>query len=147
MSGVLGASGDRVASLEERIARADRVVVAVARSVIAEWRQNRHGDRLIVSRILLEVDETLKGGVGRMVWLDVDGGTLDGLTLRVSSLPMVHPGDRAVFFLDHVQGNVHTPHRRGQGILMLDDRNVVRGSTVGLDEIRTKARRVGGQGQ
>jgi hypothetical protein len=39
----------QVATLDERVAGAQRVVVATARSVVPEWRENSHGDRLIVS--------------------------------------------------------------------------------------------------
>ena len=132
------------ASLDERIAGADRVVVATPRSVQARWEQNEHGDRLIVSRFLLEVSETLKGGPVKAMWLDLEGGTLDGLTLRVSSLPMLQPGERAVFFLEAGRGNAFQPHLRGQGILRLDEQDRVRGTSLPLNEIRARAR---GQGR
>ena len=50
-------------SLEERVSGADSVVVATARAVTAAWRENEHGDRLIVSRVLLEVDETIRTAI------------------------------------------------------------------------------------
>ena len=53
--------------------------------------------------------------------LDLEGGTLDGFTLRVSSLPTLVPGERAVFFLDGGNGGYHA-HLKGQGILKLDER-------------------------
>jgi hypothetical protein len=53
-----------------------------------------------VSRLQLQVDETLKGVPQPAVWVDMEGGTLDGLTLTVSSLPLIQPGERAVFFLE-----------------------------------------------
>jgi hypothetical protein len=115
-------------------------VVATARSITASWRENEHGDRLIVSRVQLEVNETLKGAGKRTVWLDVDGGTLDGYTLRVSGLHMPEVGERAVYLLDRGDNDVHVPHLRGLGILPLDDSDVVRGSNVHLNEIRTRVR-------
>lgn len=142
-SGTLAAADNRSASVEELLKGAEKVVVATARSVNARWEQNSHGDRLIVSRILLEIDEKFKGEAGRAVWLDLDGGTLDGLTLSVSSLPSLRPGERAVFFLNAVDGDVHTPHMRGRGILLLNERNVIQGSSLHLDEIRAKARSLG----
>ena len=39
------------ATLEYRISGAESVVVATARSVTASWRENEHGDRIIVSRV------------------------------------------------------------------------------------------------
>lgn len=50
----------RIASLEQRFTGAERVVVAEARTVSGGWRQNVYGDRIIVTRVLLTVDETSK---------------------------------------------------------------------------------------
>lgn len=130
-------------SLEERVSGADSVVVATARTVTAAWRENEHGDRLIVSRVLLEVDETMKGGGARSMWLEVDGGTLDGYTLKVSGLHMPQIGERAVYILDAAEGNVRKPHMRGLGILPLDDQDVIRGTAVHLSDIRTRVRNQG----
>jgi hypothetical protein len=141
-SAVVGAaSNGRIATLDERIAGAQRVVVASARSIDAGWRENTYGDRVIVSRVLLDVEETLKGSAtSNAIWMDLEGGTLDGFTLRVSDLPDLRPGERAVFFLDQGENGVATPHLRGQGILKLGRDNVVTGSSLRLDAIRTLAR-------
>jgi len=74
------------------------------------------------------------------VWLDLEGGTLGGLTLRVSSLPELKPGERAVFFLDSLTTGSHVPHGRGLGILKLDGTNHVQGSSLSLEDIRRSAR-------
>jgi hypothetical protein len=68
--------------------------------------------------------------------LELEGGTLDGLTMRVSSLPSLQPGERAVFFLDPGSNGAHRPHRKSLGILKLDRENVVRGSSLHLEDIR-----------
>jgi hypothetical protein len=133
----------QIATLEQRATGAERVVVATVRQTAPEWRENEFGDRLIVSRIQLQVDEALKGGADSTMWLEMEGGTLDGFTLRVSSLPMLEPGNRAVFFLDAADRGVYRPHLRGQGILFLDDHNIVRGSSLPLTEIRTVVRGLG----
>jgi hypothetical protein len=135
-----GIADAQIATLDERVAGAETIVVATARAVTAEWRENQHGDRLIVSRVQLDVEETMKGAADRTMWMEMEGGTIDGLTLQVSSLPLVVGGERAVFFLDRGPGTLRVPHLKGQGILFLDDRNVVRGSSLRLDEIRTHAR-------
>src|SRR5690242_8709225 len=91
------AASGRIATLDERIEGSQKVVVAHARSVNATWKENEHGDRIIVSHVLLDVEETLKGSAAaNAIWMDVEGGTLDGFTLRVSDLPTVEPGERAV---------------------------------------------------
>jgi hypothetical protein len=143
-AGVAPAASAQSATLEARVSGADTVVVAAARSVSASWRENEHGDRIIVSRFLLDVSESLKGVPARTMWVDVDGGTLDGFTLRVSGLHLPEVGERAVFILDPGDGGVRTLHRRGLGILPLDDRDNVRGTAINLSEIRTRVR---GQGR
>jgi hypothetical protein len=133
-------AGGQLPTVEQRSSGADHVVVATARRVTAEWRQNDYGDRIIVSKVLLEVEETLKGGGLSSAVLEVDGGTLDGLTLRVSGLHVPEIGERAVVFMDAAEGGVQVPHLRGLGILPLDADDVVHGSTMRLDEIRTRVR-------
>ena len=132
------AADGRPVPLDQRVQGSEVVVVATARSVTASWRENASGDRLIVSRYVLQVHETLKGRPAQAASLDLDGGTLDGFTLRVSSLPVLEPGERAVFFLNPGNG-AYQAHLRGQGILKLDDKDVVRGSSLTLDEIRRVA--------
>ena len=136
----VGSSG-RSVPLPERLHGADRVVVAMASSVTAEWRQNQYGDRLIVSRVVLEVEEALKGSAEARVFMELEGGTLDGLTLRVSDLPQVHAGERGVFLLDRA-GSTHVPHERGLGILKLDpaDRERLQGIGLRLADVRRMAR-------
>ena len=127
----------RVATLEQRFTGAERVVVAAASAVSAGWRQTVYGDRIIVTRVLLNVDETFKGAAAEQLWLEIEGGTVDGVTLEVSSVPLMHAGERAVFFLDAAEGNLHRPFLKGQGILKLDKDELVRGSTLHLNQIRS----------
>jgi len=125
--------------LDERIHGAGAVVVATPSSVTASWNENASGDRLIVSRFVLHVEETLKGSVGPDVALDLEGGTLDGFTMRVSSLPTLAPGERGVFFLDRAANGAFHAHLKGQGILKLDNQDIVKGSSLSLGEIRRVA--------
>ena len=138
-TGVL-ASGDRPVDIPERARGAQRVVVARVTSTTPEWRTNAFGDRLIVTEVSLDVEETLKGTPASLLFLDLEGGTLDGVTLRVSSLPQLNPGERAVFFLDGTPSVSHVPHLKGQGILKLDANNQVRGSSLRLDDVRRLVR-------
>ena len=135
-------SHGRAVPLAERVQGAQRVVVATARTVTPRWQQNEHGDRLIVSRVQLRVEETLKGAPANDVAMDIVGGTLDGYTLRVSGQAVVAPGDRAVFFLDADQPNTFVPHLRGEGVLHLDADDVVKGTSLKLSDIRSAARAV-----
>jgi hypothetical protein len=68
--------------------------------------------------------------------LDVEGGTVNGLTMRVSDLPSVSVGDRGVFFVTRSKAGANVPHLRHLGIVKLDASNLVRGTTVTLDDIK-----------
>lgn len=128
--------------IPDRIRGAERVVVAQVARLDARYERNRFGDELIVSRVLLRVHETLKGTPAPTLSLSLEGGTVDDVTMRVSDLPGLEPGERAVFFLDRGQAGLHVPHLRGQGILKLDDMDRVEGASLTLDAIRVMAGRV-----
>lgn len=140
----LSAAQSPVVSITERMRGASTVVVARVESVAGQWMENEQGDRVIVSKVLLRVEEALKGTPAQVEWLDLEGGSVDGITLQVSSLPVLHTGERAVFFLDRAtNGPQWRPHLRGLGILKLDDRDTVGGGAISLDDIRGVARQSG----
>ena len=122
--------------LVERARGANQIVVGRVATVNAAWHVNEFGDRLIVSTLHVVVDETLKGTQQSAVDVDVEGGTLDGLTLHVSDQESFVPGDRAVFYLVRDARGRNVPHLRGQGTLRLDSTNRVPRSSLTLDEIR-----------
>ena len=134
------AESRRPVSIPERFRTADSAVVARITQVNAAYERNEWGDELIVSHTVLAVEEALKGAPGNAVSFDVEGGTVGEMTLRVSDMPEVKVGDRGVFFLKRGRSSAHVPHLRGQGILLLDDSNRVRGANLTLDEIRGMAR-------
>jgi hypothetical protein len=136
-SGAAAAAAQDVARpLAERARGAERVVVGRVAAVDPQWRVNEFGDRLIVSVARVAVEQTLKGQSQSTVDVEVEGGTIGGLTLRVSDLAPVAPGDRAVFYLERSRRGALVPHLRGQGMLKLDPSNRVPGSSLTLDEIR-----------
>ena len=129
----------------ERARDAEHVVVGRVTSVVPAWRTNDFGDRLIVSTVHVVVEETLKGAAQPSVDVEVEGGTLGTLTLRVSDLEEFAPGDRAVFYLERNRRGAMVPHRRGLGLQRLDVRNRARDNGASLDDIRRDVRaRVGG---
>jgi hypothetical protein len=89
-----------------------------------------------VSIVSVAVDETLKGPPQPSIQVEVEGGTIDDVTLRVSDLASFVPGDRAVFYLTRSPRGVFVPHLRGQGLLKLDRQDQVPGSSLTLAEIR-----------
>ncbi|HVH26482.1 MAG TPA: hypothetical protein VM818_06980 [Vicinamibacterales bacterium] len=129
-------SQEVVAPLADRARGAERIVVGRVSSVAPVWRVNDFGDRLIVSIVSVAVDETLKGPPQPSVQVEVEGGTIGDVTLRVSDLASFVPGDRAVFYLSRSPRGVFVPHLRGQGLLKLDRQDRVPGSSLTLDEIR-----------
>ncbi len=128
--------------LQARARGAEKVVVGRVASVAAAWQVNDFGDRLIVSVVRVTVDETLKGQTQQAVDVEVEGGTIGNLTLRVSDLTTFRPGERAVFYLTRSRRGTLVPYMRGQGLLKLDGANRVAGSNTTLDQIRASAKPV-----
>ena len=128
--------------LAERARGAERVVVGRVTAVNPAWRTNEFGDRLIVSVVTVAVDETLRGPTAAAVDVEVEGGTIGDVTLHVSDLEPVSPGDRAVFYLARSRRGAFVPHLRGQGVLKLDRSDRVRDSAVTLADVRRETGRV-----
>lgn len=122
--------------LADRASGAEHVVIGRVTAVDPQWQVNDFGDRLIVSVVGVAVSETLKGGTGRTVEVDIEGGSIGDLTLHVSDQVTMQPGDRAVFYLERSPRGRIVPHLRGQGVIKLDAAGRVPGSSLTLDVIR-----------
>jgi hypothetical protein len=129
----------------ERARGAEQVVVGHVSGITPQWRDNDFGDRLIVSVVHVVVEETLKGSPPPALDVEVEGGTIGSLTLRVSDLDPLVQGDRAVFYLQHNRRGGLIPHLRGLGLQKLDATNHVRGTNVTLDQVRRDVRAGGGR--
>jgi hypothetical protein len=123
-------------ALTERARGAERVVVGRVSSVDPQWQVNEFGDRLIVSTVRISVEEALKGDAPATFGIEIEGGTIGGVTLHVSDLTTFVPGERGVFYLRRNGRGAFVPHLRGQGLLKLDASNRVPGSSLTLAEIR-----------
>jgi hypothetical protein len=140
-SAALGASAGLAAQggavpLAERARGAERVVVGRVVSVDPRWQVNSFGDRLIVSTLRVNVDEMLKGPASAVVDVEIEGGTIGGLTLNVSDQVPFAPGERAVFFVRRTPRGTFAPHLRGQSLMKLDASNRVQGTNLTLNDIR-----------
>jgi hypothetical protein len=124
----------------ERARNAEQVVVGHVSSVTAVWRDTDYGDRLIFSVLHVAVDETLKGAAQPSVDVEVEGGTIGSLTLRVSDLETFRPGDRAIFYLQHNRRGAWVPHLRGVGLQRVDAAGRVAGTTATLEQVRRDVR-------
>jgi hypothetical protein len=122
--------------LSSRLEGAERVVVATVERVAAAFGRNELGDELIVSTVTVRVHETLRGEAQATLAFALEGGTVGDLTLEVSDLPSLVPGERGVFALRRSRGGTGlVPHRRALGILLLDAQGRI--PAVGtLDEVR-----------
>jgi len=125
---------------------AGRVVVARVVDVQAQFETNRSGDQLIVSNALLEVTETLKGAPAATLRVVIEGGTVGDLTLKVSDMPAMRSGDRAVFFLDDAGVGPYIPHDRGRGVMRLAPMDRIERSTLTLGDVREQVRVALGRG-
>jgi molybdopterin-binding protein len=132
----LSAQSAAAVPLAERARGAERVLVGQVVSVAPSWQVNAFGDRLIVSTLRVDVDEILKGAASAVVDVEVEGGTIDGLTLHVSDQLPLAPGERAVFFVRRTPRGTFAPHLRGQSLLKLDAADRVQGTTLTLNDIR-----------
>ncbi len=112
------------------------MVVGTVDRVVPMAVQNEYGDQLIISRTTVVVEEVLRGSPTETLTVDIEGGTLDDLTLEVSDMPSVKLGDRGIFFVTRSAGDSHVLHRRGEGLLRLRQNEVVDRPGVTLDFIR-----------
>ena len=101
--------------IAERARGAERVVAGRVSSVTPEWQTNDYGDRLIVSVVRVNVTETMKGESSPTIDVEVEGGTIGTLTLRVSDQLTFTPGERAMFFVRRNRRGRFVPHLRGPG--------------------------------
>jgi hypothetical protein len=101
-----------------RFAGAERVVVGTVARVRPAFGTNEHGDQLIISTVTLRVEESLRGNAADVVSFEIEGGTVGDLSLEVSDLPALRPGDRGVFALRRDTRGSWVPNRRSLGILL-----------------------------
>lgn len=123
-----------------RAQKSELVVVGTMLAIDPIFEINKFGDQLIVSKVTLRVDETLKGVAEPSLEVSVEGGSIGDLTLDVSDMPTVKRGERAAFFLDRTESGSFVPHDRGLGIMKLDIANRVESSGLTLDDIRWAVR-------
>lgn len=128
-------------TIEQRVEGSDVVIHGKVKDKQFEKRRNEYGDELIVTHVNLEVQESLKGTPSSNVDMVVEGGTYNGMTLKVSDQPELATGEEVVAFLNKTDGG-YRPNRRGFGILRFTPgTQQVRNSSLNLDMIREKARK------
>jgi hypothetical protein len=137
----VSASVGRPPDVASRAKSASKIVVATVTDVEpGRFDVSQYGDRVIVTRAWLRVDEMLKGNHEPLIALDIEGGSVGDLTLRVSDMPTLKKGERGVFFLDNPRRDAHEPNGRGAGILKLDLAGRVLNSNLTLADVRANVR-------
>jgi hypothetical protein len=137
----LSASVGPSISIGERARGSAVVVLATVTDVQSRFGTTAFGDQVILSDLRLDVGETLKGQSNQNLTVTIEGGEVGELTLRVSDMPVMRSGERAVFFLDRA-GNGHVLHGRGSGVLKVDEADRVRGTDLTVDDVRRSVRAV-----
>jgi hypothetical protein len=136
ISTTAAASGPSV-DVAARAKGAAKVVIGTIASVEpGRYDTNEYGDRLIFTRAWMQVDETLKGSPQSLVAVDLEGGTVGDLTLRVSDIQLLRQGERAVLFLNAERNGAHTPNGRGTGVLRLDAAGHLQNTTITLTDLK-----------
>lgn len=116
---VVLAQPGRKMPLASRARGAERVLVGTVVSSVASFETNTAGDQLIISHLTVQVGDVLKGLPESTTVVDVEGGTVNGLTMKVSDVEMLRPGDKAVLFLKRGPAGREQLHLRGLGIIKL----------------------------
>lgn len=83
-------------NIAQLTAEADRIIVGDVVDVISYWNDDV---TLIKSQIVVQVTQTLVGTGPRTEVLEMSGGTVGDVTLRVSVLPTFEAGDHVLLFL------------------------------------------------
>ncbi len=124
--------------LRSRIKGAERAFIGRVTRVSPYMKKTDHGDVLIVSRVEMAVEEPLKGQAAATVPMEIEGGTLNGVTMEVSDMPQMAAGLRAVVMLKRNARGEMVPHQRGAGVLELEQDHV-KNSDLWLDDVRLAA--------
>jgi hypothetical protein len=141
LEAVPSSSATPSAEMTGRLRGAQKAIVGKVIGVRPRLQRNEWGDQLIVSRLTVAIDEHLKGGgTERTADVDVEGGTLNGLTLHVGHQPALDTGDRTVLLLDAGPGGVWVPHHKALGVLKVDSNERIAGSSLRLADVRDAAR-------
>ena len=131
------ASAQELLTLDEMIVAARSIVVATVESRRAEY-EFYGSSRLIVTKVTLRVEQTIKGSVPHTLVVEVLGGTLGDETLRVSHVPEFRVGDRDVLFLSHAPHAVSPLVGSDQGrfrVLADHETGVPRVLTMGFEPV------------
>jgi hypothetical protein len=134
------AADAQTAEMTAGLQRAKLSVIGSVSETRASRRRSSHGDEIIVTTAVVRVSESLRGNAPAWVSLDVEGGTLNGVTLEVSDTPLLRRGDRAVFLIEQLPDRRYVPLRGGAGIFKLKPDDSLENLPLTLNDVRRLAR-------
>ncbi len=125
----VAADGRHAADVTTLGARADIILIGRVTEVRSEWIT---APRTIVTRVVVAVDETLKGaGPGASVTITQPGGQVDDVRAVVTGTPVFTRGQRVLLFLARGHDGTLHPLWMWQGVF------VIEASGAGDEAIRT----------
>ncbi len=138
MAGALAQS--KTAEFNAALKQAKFALVGTITETRASKRRSSWGDDIIVTTAIVRTDETLRGAPQTWTALELEGGTLNGVTMEASDTPLTRQGERAVFLVDQLPDGRFVAHGRRLGILKLRADDRVENSELTLNEVRLLAR-------
>jgi hypothetical protein len=95
--------GPRI-STEEKISKSQLIVHGKVGSIGARRTKLINGDDIILSRVAVTVQESLKGASDEMIFVEIPGGTIDAgtpaeLTMKTSDQVLPSNGEEVVLYL------------------------------------------------
>jgi hypothetical protein len=103
----LPATTVRAPSFDSLVSQADYIVRATVTSVTSEWQTDGNNTH-IITKVTLAVSDVIKGTPPQPLVLEMLGGTVDGVTMRVEGAPRFNVGEEHIFFI-HGNGTQFTP--------------------------------------
>lgn len=101
-------------SLDDLTTRAEAIVLAEVQDLQCQWSMDKS---IIVTVVILGIQEVLKGRItNHTVVLQVPGGIIGGLGLKVSDMPEFVPKERVLVFLQHL---ALSPEPKNAPLIML----------------------------
>ena len=130
----------KTAEFNAALKQAKFALVGTITETHASKRRSSWGDDIIVTTAIIRTDETLRGAPPTWTALELEGGTLNGVTMEASETPLTRQGERAVFLVDQLPDGRFVAHGRRLGILKLRTDDRVENSELTLNEVRALAR-------
>lgn len=87
-------------SFDELVSQADLIFQGKVTAVTSKW-AGEGGQRIIVSYVTFNVEDSIKGTPGPSYTIRMLGGTVDGQTVEVADAPKFAVGDRDILFVEH----------------------------------------------